>query len=100
MKVHQDGEPERISFLWTGWGTLAAVDLLSEHMRCIGETRFVLQGVVEIICGRKYTSKLRYKPVGKDGFEEIEDNFELILGTNVPWLATTGPHFEGVEIDS
>ncbi|KAL7643561.1 UNVERIFIED_CONTAM: hypothetical protein RMT77_005543 [Armadillidium vulgare] len=50
-----------ISFLSIGLGILADIDIDSEKLRAIGETRFTLYGIAKILNLRKYKIRLSYK---------------------------------------
>lgn len=49
---------KRQSFLMLGWGLIADVDLLSETMRMLGEIRFHISGVYNILRRKLYPGKL------------------------------------------
>lgn len=80
-----------ISFLFLAWGLIADVDILSESMRYLGETRLYIAAVYFMLRRRYYSGRLRMKllpeaPVpdcmnmteGPDGFTTIESPFLMI----------------------
>ncbi|KAG8190082.1 hypothetical protein JTE90_023054 [Oedothorax gibbosus] len=51
------------SFLSIGWGLMADIDIESERLRVLGESRFTVWAIYRAISLRKYKGKLSYLPV-------------------------------------
>jgi sphingosine kinase len=85
-----DGK-DHISFLFLAWGLVADVDILSETMRYLGETRLYIAAVYFMMRRRYYSGRLRMllqpgAPVpectnmrqAEDGFTVIESPFLMV----------------------
>jgi sphingosine kinase len=60
------GYPRKVySFMSGVWGWLADVDLESEVLRCLGELRLYIFGILRILSLRRYGCKLSFKKNGK-----------------------------------
>jgi len=49
-----------ISFLTYSWGMLADIDIESERLHCLGETRFDIWAVLKVLLLKRYKGKLSY----------------------------------------
>lgn len=56
-------DTKRYMTLLCNWGMVADVDIESEKWRSIGETRFLLGGLISIIKKKTYRGRLHYLPV-------------------------------------
>lgn len=61
------------SFLSIGWGLLSDIDIDSEWLRCLGELRFTIYGLLRAITSRSYKGRLAYKPAF-DGMQDLESS--------------------------
>jgi hypothetical protein len=59
------------SFLSISWCMIADVDLESEHLRWMGETRFTIWALLRIIKRRQYRAKLAY--LGEEIFNKNQE---------------------------
>ncbi|XP_075256325.1 uncharacterized protein LOC142348737 isoform X2 [Convolutriloba macropyga] len=67
------GQQEYYSFLSVSWGALADVDINSEVIRFMGESRFTLWALGKIISNDSYKAKLRFvEHKSKEPFNAIE----------------------------
>lgn len=53
------------SFLSIGWGLLSDIDIDSEWLRCLGELRFTIYGLLRSITCRAYKGRLSFKVAKK-----------------------------------
>ncbi len=71
------------SFLSIGWGLLADIDVESEVLRSLGESRFTMWSFYRLINLRRYQAKLTYVPTDSENEDNciavvIEDEFLCI----------------------
>ena len=113
-----DGK-EHISFLSLAWGLISDVDILSETMRYLGETRLYIAAVYFMIRRRFYAGRLRMKliesdeapdsvgnnsngsagTVDEDGWTTIESPFLLFWAVQTSHTAITIHSGPGVKLD-
>ena len=62
--------PKRYMTLLSSWGYVADIDIESEKLRSIGETRFVLGALKSILQMRVYNGRLHYLPLEEEEEEE------------------------------
>jgi hypothetical protein len=65
-------------------------------MRCLGKTRFDVQGVLQVISGKKYHAKLSYSTTSvelpkldqevPEDWTKIEDDFTFLCINNMPFI--------------
>lgn len=58
------------SFLSIGWGLLADIDIDSEWLRCLGEFRFTIYGLLRSLTSVSYHGKLSFKIIDKSPTNE------------------------------
>ena len=70
------------SLLSFSWGFFADVDIESETMRWLGGLRFTIQAIVRILFLRRYSAKLRFKPLAitPDAVPAGKKSKELAIG--------------------
>lgn len=106
-----DGK-EHISFLSLAWGLISDVDILSETMRFLGETRLYVAAVYFMMQRRLYTGRLRMKLIddvpqptapnttlGEDGWTTIESPFLLFWALQTSHSGITIYSGPGVKLD-
>ena len=105
------------SFLTVSWGLVADIDILSEKMRCLGETRLYVAAVYFILKAKVYKGRLSMYTGNKadfssekvpplnvpiqnsDGWTVIESNFSLIWVLQTSHAASTMLSGPGKKLD-
>lgn len=90
------------SFLTLSWAMIADVDIESECIRWLGESRFDLWAVLRVLTMRKYRGRLSYLPSDRsiepsemprltdpvpDSWTVIEDDISLFWASHIPHAA-------------
>jgi diacylglycerol kinase family enzyme len=109
----QDGKTHT-SFLSLAWGLVSDVDILSESMRYLGESRLYIAAVYFMLRRRYYTGRLRMKlvdacaanppscanmTVGEDGWTVIESPFLLVWSVQTSHSGATIHSGPGARLD-
>ncbi|UYV60166.1 SPHK1 [Cordylochernes scorpioides] len=63
VRVETSDGATQYSFLSTGWGLMADVDIESERLRALGEARFTLWALFRMLGLKKYHGRVSYLPV-------------------------------------
>ena len=110
-RINTCDDKSHISFLSLAWGLVSDVDILSESMRYLGETRLYVAALYFMIRRRYYSGRLRMKLVdtstpvpsaanlvlGADGWAVIESPFLLVWSVQTSHMSIhSGP---GVRLD-
>jgi sphingosine kinase len=84
MSVFQNGQ-RRYSFLSLTWGLIADVDIGSEFMRCLGDTRFPIQTIRLLLFPRYYSGKFSFIEEKGNPVKEVKSCFdEIDFPSNTP----------------
>jgi len=89
-KVKQPGSSEHLSIIFVSWGIISACDFDSEkYFRWMGEPRFTMQGVVEILKKRDFQARVLSRKQELTGEEEAaERNY---IKENPDWWKKEAP---------
>jgi len=98
MKVELlDEGKQMLSFLFVSLGMFSNLDLRTEWMRLLGEFRFTVGAIWELIWKETFTAKLRYKVLNNDENDEnvvyktVEGEFLYFVASNLSH-ASPGAH--------
>lgn len=71
------------AFLSVGWGILADIDIESEVIRLIGESRFTLWSLLRVAKLRTYHATVKYFEAGgsREGMKVIEGDFVSVYAS-------------------
>ena len=87
LTVCTHGNKRTISFLSQSWGLASEVDIDSEPLRFLGNTRFTLATLWKLVRYRNYPGKLSY--INMNGEEKtIDDKFIMVWACQLPWVAS------------
>jgi diacylglycerol kinase family enzyme len=83
------------SFLFISYGTFSNLDLKTEWLRRIGDFRFTLGAIWELLWKESFSAKLKYKVVGSDmeniAYKIVEGEFLYFVAANLSH-ASQGAH--------
>ena len=100
----RDFDKKIYSFLTLTWSFISDCDLESEFLRCLGEIRVTLMGVIRWVCLRKYYGTLYYsndnnidlnsipsihENLNENDFNLIKENdqYNLFVANNMKWVS-------------
>lgn len=89
VKITFKQKPPLWSFLSIGWGLLADIDIDSEWLRCLGELRFTIYGLLKALTSSSYHGRLSFKLD-----EQISSNKEDGNKKSVPESNTTSSMYD------
>jgi len=105
MSVQVPGRDRMTSFLSLSAATISDIDIESEKLRCMGEARFTMWGLLRVLKPLRLEYKLEYWPADAVGpivkephvseelpagpWQTIEDSFAILWGMNMEWGSST-----------
>lgn len=77
------------SILSIGWGLMADIDVESDWLRCLGDTRFTIYGLLKTITSRALKAKLSYKLADRaigDSTVRSENPTDINVSESQDWI--------------
>jgi hypothetical protein len=82
------------AFLILGWGLISDIDILSESMRCLGESRMYIAAVYLMLRKWRYRGRLQMKLVG-DGGGRVNSSLDSLSSIDIGVSSVTAGNGSG-----